>query len=638
MTDPQPPPCGFGPAPAPGITDDRLSSVLSEFARTLGTDFPIQSILDHLVRRIVDVLPISAAGVTVIAPGVNPRYVAASDGSAMRFEQLQTELGQGPCIAAYETGEAVAVPDLRDDDRFPDFAPRALEQGLGAVFTFPLRRDDNQLGALDLYRSVPGMLAPDVMVAAQTLADVAAAYLLNAEARAELQQSTERAHQMSLHDALTGLPNRTLLVQRLDHAILRCRRSGKTVAILFADLDGFKAVNDTWGHHVGDALLIAVAGRLTGLLRPGDTLARLAGDEFVILCEDLEEASAAGPLASRIGAGLAEPFVLPGAEVQISASVGIAFARAGDDLSERVLQDADTAMYQAKRRGGARQSVVDRREQGLASRWATLRRDLGGAVSRGELRTAYRPIVTVAGGRIAGVEALVRWAHPSQGLVGTETVLALAEQSGLVTEVGRWVLERACIDRRGWLSPDGHDPVRIFVNASACQFMSAGFAATVASVLSDTGTDPCLLTIGVTESAFIRDADRVLIVFDDLKRLGVVLALDDFGTGYSSLTHLKRFPVGVVKIDRSFIADLDRDPTSRLIVSAVVGLVHGLGMSAVAEGVESREQYDEVARTGCDYYQGFPFAEPMAADDLERLLVTPHSRVNNSSWAWPGTR
>ena len=271
----------------------RLSDVLSEFARTLVTDFPIQAILDHLVVRIVDVLPISAAGVTLITPGANPRYIAASDDSAMRFEQLQTELGEGPCLIAFEKGEAVAIPDLRADDRFPRFAPRAVEAGLAAVFTFPLRQGSHQLGALDLYRNSSGPMSDGAMTAAQTLADVTAAYLLNAQARDALRDSTERARESALHDALTGLPNRILLVQRLIHAMLRCRRSEKLVAILFADLDHFKVINDTYGHHVGDELLIAVAERLTALLRPGDTLARLAGDEFIILCEDLDNTSQA---------------------------------------------------------------------------------------------------------------------------------------------------------------------------------------------------------------------------------------------------------------------------------------------------------------------------------------------------------
>jgi len=398
----------------------RLSDVLSEFARTLVTDFPIQSILDHLVLRIVDVLPISAAGVTLISPGSNPHFIAASDDAALRFEQLQSELGEGPCLVAYEQGEAVVVPNLLVDDRFPNFAARAVDEGLAAVFTFPLRHDSQQLGALDLYRDSAGPLNARAMTAAQTLADVAAAYLLNAQARSDLKDSSDRARESALHDALTGLPNRTLLVQRLVHAILRCRRSEKLVAILFADLDRFKAINDTYGHHVGDELLVAVGARLTELLRPGDTLARLAGDEFVILCEDLEDTSQVESLATRIDHALSEAFVLSGIEVQVSASVGIAFAGRGDDVPEQILQDADTAMYQAKRKGGARHGMVDVGEQRLADNRATLNRDLRGALARRELRTEYQPIVATADGRITGVEALLRWVHPIQGIVAPD--------------------------------------------------------------------------------------------------------------------------------------------------------------------------------------------------------------------------
>ena len=600
--------------------EGRLSDVLSEFARTLLTDFPIQAILDHLVVRIVDVLPISAAGVTLITPGAEPRYIAASDESALRFEQLQTDLGEGPCLAAYETGEAVAIPDLAVDLRFPTFAPRALEEGLVAVFTFPLWKGDNRLGALDLYRTTAGPLDAAAMAAAQTLADVAAAYLVNARGRAELRESSERARQISLHDALTGLPNRALLLQRLDHAILRGRRSKKIVAILFADLDLFKVINDTYGHRVGDELLVAVAQRLTVLLRPGDTLARLAGDEFIILCEDLDEVSQAEPIAARIGTALAESFALADADVQISASVGIAFAGVGDAISENVLQDADIAMYQAKRKGGGRHGVVDLREQRLANHRARLNRDLRGALGRGELRTAYQPVVAADDGRIVGVEALLRWSHPSIGAVAPDVAIPLAEQSGLITDIGRWVLERACLDRRHWHSHRQHDRIQIAVNVSAHELMSENFAANVATVLADTHTEPNLVTLEVTESVFLQDSARALVVLDALKHLGVTLALDDFGTGYSSLSYLKQFPVDVVKIDRVFIADLDRDPASRLIVGAVVGLAHGLGMAVVAEGVESGEQYEEIVNLARDAYQGFYVARPMSADDLDALL------------------
>jgi diguanylate cyclase (GGDEF)-like protein len=599
----------------------RLSDVLSEFARTLVTDFPIQAILDHLVVRIVDVLPVSAAGVTLIAPGSDPHYIAASDESAMRFEQLQTELGEGPCLVAYEHGEAVVIPDLRADDRFPTFSSRAVEEGLAAVFTFPLRHDDHQLGALDLYRASPGPLNPGAMTAAQTLADVAAAYLLNAQARSDLRDSSERARESALHDALTGLPNRTLLVQRLVHAILRCRRSEKLVAILFADLDRFKAINDTYGHHVGDELLVAVAGRLSELLRPGDTLARLAGDEFVILCEDLDHTSQVEPLATRIDQALGETFVLSGIEVQVSASVGIAFAGRGDDIPEQILQDADTAMYQAKRKGGARHGMVDVGEQRLADNRASLNRDLRGALARRELRTEYQPIVAIADGRITGVEALLRWAHPIRGIVAPDTIVPLAEQSGLIVEIGRWVLMQACLDLHRWQRHEHHEGLEICVNISSAQLMAPEFATIVAAVLSETGTDPRMVTLEITESVFIQDSDRALIVLNDLKRLGVKLALDDFGTGYSSLSYLKQFPVNIVKIDQAFIADLGREPTSRLIVSAIVRLAHSLEMTVVAEGIESESQFDEVVALDCDSYQGYFFARPTSADALDSLMA-----------------
>ncbi len=243
-----------------------LSEVLTEFARTMLTDFPIQGILDRLVKRIVDVMPVTAAGVTLISSELAPRYVAASNKSALRFEELQAELQEGPCLAAYHTGEAISVPDLRRMEWFPNFSPRALDSGLAAVFAFPLHHADLQLGALDLYRDTPGPLSPDSMAAAQTLADVASAYVISAQARADLQNSSDQARDAALHDSLTGLPNRALMLERLEHARSPRGRSGKTSALFFLDLDRFKAVNDTYGHHVGDELLVAVAERLTTVL------------------------------------------------------------------------------------------------------------------------------------------------------------------------------------------------------------------------------------------------------------------------------------------------------------------------------------------------------------------------------------
>jgi diguanylate cyclase (GGDEF)-like protein len=584
------------------------------------TDFPIQAILDHLVERIVDVLPISSAGVTLISPGRDPHFIAASDHDALLYEQLQTELGEGPCTDAYHSGEAVSVPDLTVDERFPEFSPRALELGLAAVFTFPLRHGEKRLGALDLYRESPGDLDEEAMVAAQTLADVVAAYLLNAQAREDLRDSSENFRNSALHDALTGLPNRILLRQRLEHAVLRARRLRKVISILFIDLDRFKQVNDIYGHRAGDELLIAVAARLHGLLRPADTVARMSGDEFVVLCEDLGDESQARTLAQRIVNALAAPFVLSDAQVNVTASVGIAFAGLGDNVPDQILHDADEAMYQAKRAGGSRHQLIDLRERLHTETRASLEQDLRTAAARGELSLGYQPIVRTSDGQITGVEALLRWNHPERGSIPPLMLISIAEQSDLVIDIGSWVLERACGDfhriTKEWRQPQ----LELHVNISPHQLMGRDFCRTVETALESTGHEPSLLTLEMTESVYVEDGERALVVLEDLKRMGVRLALDDFGTGYSSLSYLQRFPIDAVKIDRGYTAKLGQDPASGVIVAAVIDLAHALGKTVIAEGVETTDQRNLLSSLGCDCCQGHFFAFPMAADDLERQL------------------
>lgn len=331
-----------------------LSSVLREFARTMLTDFPIQAILDRLVERIVEVLPVTSAGVTLVSADAEPHHLAASDAFALRFVQLQAEFGEGPCLAAYETGIPVLVPDLSQESSFPIFTPTALASGLAAVFTFPLHHGDTRLGALDLYRDTPGPLGRAAVDAAETLADVTAAYILNARSRIELIEASERSRMLAMYDTLTGLPNRALFLERLGHAIQRGSRSAKVAAVLFADLDGFKAVNDGHGHRVGDELLVQVARRLEAVIRPADTLARISGDEFVILCEDLDVEAEAEEIAGRLLDAMKAPFALSEVVVELGVSVGIAESLPGGALSERLLDRADAAMYEAKRDGGGR--------------------------------------------------------------------------------------------------------------------------------------------------------------------------------------------------------------------------------------------------------------------------------------------
>lgn len=603
------------------ISED-LSDVLSEFARTMVTDFPIQGILDHLVKRIVDIMPITGVGVTLIAPGLDPRYVAASDSAALRYEKLQTDLGEGPCLAAFGGDTAISVPDLRLDDRFPTFAPRAVESGLAAVFTFPLRHKHQQLGALDLYRDTPGPLSLESMTAAQTLADVAAAYLINAQARSDLQDSSDQSREAALHDPLTGLPNRILMLQLLEHAFRVGRRSGKLSAVLFVDLDRFKRINDTHGHQVGDELLVAVGQRLTGLLRPGDSLGRLSGDEFVVLCEDLADVSGADPIAVRLIAELSRPFVLSQVEVTVGASIGIAFTGQGIDEPEDLLREADLAMYRAKRGRKANRGILDLRELHLAGHQVGLARSLPGAVGRGELHLDYQPIVDAADGRMTGVEALARWTHPSRGTVAPAVFIPFAEQSGQIVELGRWVLEQACRDRLNW-QLGSEAEIAMSVNVSAHQFMSAGFAATVEGVLETTRTDPRLVTLEVTESVFVRDEDRALVVLSELKAIGVTLALDDFGTGYSSLGYLNTLPIDTIKVDQTFIAKLSPKPASQAIVTAIIQLAHSIGMGVVCEGVETAQQHQDVTELGSDACQGFYFGRPMPASSVAALIGSP---------------
>jgi diguanylate cyclase (GGDEF)-like protein len=603
------------------MDERRLSVVLSEFARTLVTDFPIQGLLDHLVKRIIEVLPITSAGVTLIAPGMNPHYISASDDAALRFESLQTDLGEGPCLMAYTTGELVNVPELAVDSRFPNFGPPAVGAGLAAVFSFPLHQDDTRLGALDLYRDTPGELAPDDLEAAQTLADVAAAHLTNVQARADARVISEGFRQSALHDALTGLPNRLLLNQRLEHAAQRGQRSHTNAAVLFVDLDRFKQVNDLYGHLVGDQLLIAVSHRLAGLLRPGDTLARVSGDEFVILCEDLQEASYVEVLGSRIDSAFSFPFHLATAEIRVTASVGIAYAGRGEHLTEELIAQADSAMYQAKTRGGASHHIIDLRGTSHQPDWRHLERDLLGALTAESLEVHYQPVVRSADGLLTGVEALLRWPHPHYGQVPPQKVVALAEADGLISQIGAWVFERACRDRLAWVAQNPQlTKFEMSVNVSTIQLVGDGFAEAVAQILQETGTRAKNVVLEMTESIFIEDDRRSANVLAELRRLGVGLSLDDFGSGYSSLGYLRSFPVDAVKIDQMFLTDLGRDPVGAAVLAAVTDLAHVLQLQVTAEGVESQYQRDEVAKVGCEYSQGFYYARPMPADAFSALL------------------
>jgi diguanylate cyclase (GGDEF)-like protein len=334
------------------VDEGRLTAALVDFARTLAADFSIQKTLDHLAAEVVEVLPITGAGILLMDGEQDHRFVAATDEVIVRIEGLQVELGEGPCLLAYRTGRRVVIHDLTTDEQFPRFSPQALQAGLGAVFSFPLRLEGRTLGALQLYSAGPASLSEDDLDGAQTLADVMAAYLFNARVRADAATSVLLLQQQALHDPLTGLPNRLLLVDRLDQAVRSSDRSPPGfVGVLFLDVDGLKKVNDTFGHAAGDALLREVAARAQGVLRPGDTMARLSGDEFVIVCEALTREEQADEVANRVHASLEDPLVLCEVSIDVSVSIGIGFAGRGRGSPEEALRSADAAMYATKRGG-----------------------------------------------------------------------------------------------------------------------------------------------------------------------------------------------------------------------------------------------------------------------------------------------
>ena len=426
----------------------------------------------------------------------------------------------------------------------------------------------------------------------------------------------ERAHE-ALHDALTGLPNRVLFLDRLDHALRRSRRSGEGVAVLFLDVDHFKLVNDTAGHAVGDELLKTVAERLLGSVRASDTVARFAGDEFTILCEGVDDEQAAAIVADRVLEKLSPPVALPELDLHLSASIGIALATGDHQINAHdLLRNADTAMYQAKVRGRAGHSVFDEhmRERAVA-RLATedaLRR----ALEEEQLFLDYQPEIALHTGEVFAAEALLRWAHPERGVVPPLEFLPVAEESALIVPIGRWVLHTACRQAKQWQDQLGDRSPAVAVNLSTRQLTRSDVVQDVAEALAMSGLQPHKLCLEVTESILLEDAEAARVTLLGLKALGVAIAMDDFGTGYSSLSHLRTLPVDIVKIDRSFVSGLVENDEDNALVAAVIGMAQALGILTVAEGVETAEQADFLRGKGCDIGQGYLFARPMPADEV----------------------
>jgi diguanylate cyclase (GGDEF)-like protein/PAS domain S-box-containing protein len=514
--------------------------------------------------------------------------------------------------------EPVISADVARDPLWRESRQVAVARGIRAAWSTPIIAADGGPvhGVLTVYFDEPRRPGPaeeGLLELAAHLADIA---IERSHAQAQL------AHQAA-HDALTGLPNRVFFLDRIALALARTQRSRSSVAVLFLDLDRFKFINDSLGHDAGDRLLVALGKRLQEVIRPGDTVARFGGDEFTILCESIADEAHALAIAERVAQVATAPFPLNDAEVFVTMSIGIALASGSRSRPESLVENADAAMYRAKARGGNRREVFDQAMRARAKRRLAMHSSLHRAVERGEFRVLYQPIHSLRSGRAMGAEALVRWEHPDRGLIGPGEFIALAEETGLIMSIGTQVLREACRQARAWQAEQLR--LTIKVNLSARQFVHPNLAEVVAEILAETGIDPALVYLEITETVLMEDVESTSAALTELKSLGVSLTVDDFGTGYSSLAYLKRFPVDEIKIDRDFVAGLLSDQEDQAIVTAIINLAHTLGVVAVAEGVENLDQMRRLRELGCDLGQGYHFGRPLPPETLG-LAVRPPPR------------
>jgi diguanylate cyclase (GGDEF)-like protein/PAS domain S-box-containing protein len=523
-------------------------------------------------------------------------------------DEMFTDAPGGPSGRA-----AVMAGDLMTDPRWTACRDAVLGLGLRSCWSSPIvTGGDGMVGAFMLYGDEKHRPDGDAWDLLDRLAQVAALAIGRHCAHEELARQ-------AIHDPLTGAANRTLVVDRLGHALQRLARDRTKAAVLFLDLDRFKALNDRYGHEAGDSVLVDLTQRLHSVVRPSDTVARLGGDEFVVLCDPiLGELEAVG-IADRIAQAVGCAFLVEDNEVQLTASIGIAFLREGD-TPESVLGHADAAMYQAKERGKARFQVFDDAMHEEAIARLHIEQSLRQALHAEQFTLVYQPLVELAGERCIGVEALLRWDHPQRGLLAPGEFLSVAEESGLIVPMGEWVLFEACRQLARWCSGEPTRDVTVHVNVSARQ-LTPQLPRMVSAALSAAGADASRLCLEITETVLMADAPLALQVLHSLKSLGLRLSIDDFGTGYSSLSYVNSLPVDELKIDRSFIGDIRRDAEAT-IVRAVVGLSHALGLYVVAEGVETVDQLEQLREMGCDVGQGFFWSRPVIAADVEGVMVS----------------
>ena len=605
------------------ISDRRRADILRDsqarILENIAVNAPLETVLEDLIRLVEMQIPGTSGSIhltehngRLLRHGVAP-HVAAPFAKAM--DGIRIGPNASPAGAAVHRGEAVVVADMLNDPLLEDFRDVVAASPYRSCWSIPITSPtEKPLGVFTLYYDTtrtPGDGELRIGEAACHIAGIAI----------ERKLSEERIRFMANHDALTGLPNRALLQDRLEQALRYAQRADHWVTVAFIDLDNFKIINDTLGHTAGDDLLKTVAGRMVSCLRSVDTVVRLGGDEFVVLLVDQQKnAESIAATVSKIRAAIGAPLEIGGQTLRVSSSVGLAnYPNDGKD-ADTLLANADAAMYRAKELGRDNYQFYTPELNAKVRGELLLQEALRGAVERREFVLLYQPQVDMLTGHVFAVEALIRWNHPTQGQIPPNHFIPIADQTGLIVPIGDWVLREACRQNKAWQEA-GLPPIKVCVNVSARQFAEKNFVGRVVSALEQSGLEARYLELELTESLIMRDIGQAIGTMNELQRLGVQIAIDDFGTGYSSLSALKTFPVARLKIDKSFIKGLPSNVDDRAVTTAVISLGKKLNLRIVAEGVENDDQIAFLRKNKCDELQGFHFSRPIPADQIGTYLL-----------------
>ncbi len=604
------------------VTMRKLANVLREeqahILEMIASSAPLENVLDHLMHLIESQLTGIYGSVLLLdEDGIHLRHGAAPSLPAAYTKAIDgVSIGPnvGSCGSAAYRREAVMVADIASDPLWADYRELAALHGLRSCWSTPIVSHRGAvLGTFAMYSEEVREPKPEETRLIEIATRIAGIAI-------ERKQTEERIHFMANHDALTGLPNRTLLKDRLTQALLFAERYDRWATVVFIDLDNFKFVNDTLGHSAADELLKIVANRMVNCVRAIDTVVRLGGDEFVILLFDQpKDVDIVTATLQKIRAAIAETIYAEGHDFQLTCSIGLAnYPNDGTD-ADTLLANADSAMYRAKEIGFDNFQFHAPECNTKVHEKFLLQKELRNAIARAEFTLVYQPQVDLITGRIFAAEALIRWLNPARGMVPPTKFIPIAEETGLIVPIGDWVLHEACRQNKAWQDA-GLPPMSICVNVSARQFAERDWVGRVASTLQKTGLEAKYLELELTESLIMQDVEQAIATMKQLQVLGVQLSIDDFGTGYSSLAALKRFPVARLKIDKSFIDNIPADENDKAVAGAVISLGQKLNLRVIAEGVETQEQIAFLRENNCDEMQGYCFSRPLPAGDIEKLL------------------